>query len=113
MGCFCVISFANIDITQKANTQNVQYANKLTSAGYDAAQSMKDYASAAAMAGISANSYAEQAVSFGASLKQAFGDDIPSMVSYEADLTEYEEHYDGVKPPISQKDLTELENRIK
>ena len=42
----------------------------------DAAQSMKDYASAAAMAGISANSYAEQAVSFGASLKQAFGDDI-------------------------------------
>ena len=41
MGCFCVISFANIDITQKANTQNVQYANKLTSAGYDAAQSMK------------------------------------------------------------------------
>ena len=42
----------------------------------DAAQSMKDYASAAASAGISANSYAEQAVSFGASLKQAFGDDI-------------------------------------
>lgn len=42
----------------------------------DAAQSMKDYAYAAAMAGISANSYAEQAVSFGASLKQAFGDDI-------------------------------------
>lgn len=42
----------------------------------DAADSMKAFASEAASAGISANNYAEQAVSFGASLKQAFGDDI-------------------------------------
>ncbi len=42
----------------------------------DAADSMKQFASEAASAGISANTYAEQAVSFGASLKQAFGDDI-------------------------------------
>ncbi len=42
----------------------------------DAADSMKQFASEAATAGISANTYAEQAVSFGASLKQAFGDDI-------------------------------------
>lgn len=41
-----------------------------------AAESAKDYAKAAASAGISANSYAEQAVSFGASLKQAFGGDV-------------------------------------
>lgn len=44
---------------------------------YDkAAESVKNYATEAAKAGISANDYAEQAVSFGASLKQAFGDDI-------------------------------------
>ncbi len=36
---------------------------------------MKQYASQAALAGISANTYAEQAVSFGASLKQALGGD--------------------------------------
>lgn len=36
---------------------------------------MKQYANAAASAGISANTYAEQAVSFGASLKQALGGD--------------------------------------
>jgi len=42
----------------------------------DAAESMKQMAVEAAAAGISANDYAEQAVSFGASLKQAFGDDI-------------------------------------
>lgn len=41
----------------------------------DAAQGMKDMAYQAAQAGISANDYAEQAVSFGASLKQAFGGD--------------------------------------
>lgn len=39
----------------------------------DAAYAAKQYAYAAAEAGISANDYAEQAVSFGASLKQAFG----------------------------------------
>ena len=40
-----------------------------------AAESVKQYANAAATAGISANTYAEQAVSFGASLKQALGGD--------------------------------------
>ena len=40
-----------------------------------AADSVKQYANAAAAAGISANTYAEQAVSFGASLKQALGGD--------------------------------------
>lgn len=44
---------------------------------YDSASdSMKKFAAEAASAGISANDYAEQAVSFGASLKQAFGKDI-------------------------------------
>lgn len=41
----------------------------------DAAEAAKNYANEAYKAGISANSYAEQAVSFGASLKQAFGGD--------------------------------------
>ena len=41
----------------------------------DAAEAAKKYAAEAAKAGISANTYAEQAVSFGASLKQAFGGD--------------------------------------
>lgn len=41
----------------------------------DAADAAKAYAAQAAQAGISANDYAEQAVSFGASLKQAFGGD--------------------------------------
>jgi hypothetical protein len=41
----------------------------------DAADAAKKYAAEAAQAGISANDYAEQAVSFGASLKAAFGGD--------------------------------------
>lgn len=41
----------------------------------DAAAAAKKYAVEAAQAGISANNYAEQAVSFGASLKQAFSGD--------------------------------------
>ena len=41
----------------------------------DAADAAKKYAVEAASAGISANSYAEQAVSFGAALKQAFSGD--------------------------------------
>ncbi len=41
-----------------------------------ASDQMKKFAAEAATAGISANDYAEQAVSFGASLKQAFGDDL-------------------------------------
>ena len=41
----------------------------------DAAGAAKKYAVEAAAAGISANSYAEQAVSFGAALKSAFGGD--------------------------------------
>lgn len=41
----------------------------------EAADAAKEYAWTAAQAGISANDYAEQAVSFGASLRQAFGGD--------------------------------------
>lgn len=41
----------------------------------DAAGAVKNFAMLASQAGISANDYAEQAVSFGASLKQAFGGD--------------------------------------
>lgn len=40
-----------------------------------ATEQVKNYAAEAAKAGISANTYAEQAVSFGASLKQALGGD--------------------------------------
>ena len=46
----------------------------------DAASAAKKYAAEAAKAGISANSYAEQAVSFGAGLKQAFGGDTTKAV---------------------------------
>ena len=46
----------------------------------DAADAAKAYATQAAQAGISANDYAEQAVSFGASLKQAFGGDTSAAV---------------------------------
>ena len=42
----------------------------------DAADAAKQYATEAAKAGISANTYAEQAVSFGAALKQAFDGDM-------------------------------------
>lgn len=42
----------------------------------DASGAAKKYAAEAAAAGISANSYAEQAVSFGAALKQSFGGDV-------------------------------------
>ena len=41
----------------------------------DAADQAKEFAMQAASAGISANSYAEQAVSFGASLRAAYGGD--------------------------------------
>ena len=46
----------------------------------DAAKAAKNYAAEAAKAGISANDYAEQAVSFGASLKQAFEGDTTQAV---------------------------------
>ena len=46
----------------------------------DAAEAAKQYAFEAAAAGISANDYAEQAVSFGASLKSAFGGDTEKAV---------------------------------
>lgn len=46
-----------------------------------AADGMKDLAYEAAKAGISANSYAEQAVSFGASLKQAYGSDLTAAAN--------------------------------
>lgn len=38
--CFGFIAFINIDLTKKINMQNTEYANKLTSACYDAAQTM-------------------------------------------------------------------------
>lgn len=41
----------------------------------EASGALKQYANEAAAAGISANDYAEQAVSFGAALKQAYGGD--------------------------------------
>lgn len=46
----------------------------------DAADAAKNYANEAAKAGISANNYAEQAVSFGASLKAAFDGDTTKAV---------------------------------
>lgn len=46
----------------------------------EAASAAKAYAAEAAKAGISANEYAEQAVSFGASLKQAFSGDVTKAV---------------------------------
>lgn len=46
----------------------------------DASDAAKKYAKQAYKAGISANDYAEQAVSFGASLKQAFGGDTTKAV---------------------------------
>lgn len=46
----------------------------------EAADQAKEFAMQAAQAGISANDYAEQAVSFGASLKQAFGGDTTKAV---------------------------------
>ena len=46
----------------------------------DAAEAAKAYAAEAAKAGISANDYAEQAVSFGAGLKQAFAGDTTKAV---------------------------------
>lgn len=46
----------------------------------EASEAAKKYAYDAQQAGISANSYAEQAVSFGASLKQAFGNDATKAV---------------------------------
>ena len=42
----------------------------------DASLAMQNYAQMASKAGISANDYAEQAVSFGAALKQTFGGDV-------------------------------------
>lgn len=39
--CLSIVVFLNVDITQKVNTENVEYANKLTSAVWDAAKTMK------------------------------------------------------------------------
>ena len=46
----------------------------------EASEAAKKYAREAAAAGISMNDYAEQAVSFGAGLKQAFGGDTQKAV---------------------------------
>lgn len=39
--CFIFVAFTNIDITQKTNVENTEFSTKLSSACYDAAQSMK------------------------------------------------------------------------
>lgn len=46
----------------------------------EASAAAKEYAVQAAQAGISANDYAEQAVSFGAALKQAYGGDVTAAM---------------------------------
>ena len=38
--CFMIVLFLSIDITSKKNVENIEFSNKLTSACYDAAQSM-------------------------------------------------------------------------
>lgn len=38
--CLAVIIFINVDITQRVNTENIEYANKLSSACFDAARTM-------------------------------------------------------------------------
>ena len=52
----------------------------------EASAAAKQFAMDAAQAGISANDYAEQAVSFGASLKQAFGGDTTAAVTAPAGI---------------------------
>ena len=68
-----IAKFFSDSITEGANLQ--QSFGGLDTLYGDAADSAKQYAYEAAKAGISANDYAEQAVSFGASLKAAFGGD--------------------------------------
>lgn len=65
-------------ITEGANLE--QSFGGLDTIYGDASEAAKNYAAEAAKAGISANDYAEQAVSFGASLKQAFGGDTTQAV---------------------------------
>ena len=38
--CFAFVLFINVDITKKINIQNIEYSSKLTSACFDAAQTM-------------------------------------------------------------------------
>lgn len=62
------------DSIQSGAALEQSYIGGLDTLYGDAADKMRECAIAAAEAGISANSYAEQAVSFGAALKQSFGD---------------------------------------
>ena len=61
-------------ISEGAKLQQ-SYLGGLDTIYKDSANSMRGYADAAASYGISANDYAEQAISFGAALRQAFGGD--------------------------------------
>lgn len=72
-------SFGGIDtlygnVTESARAAGVSVKEYMDLNG-NAADKVKKFAIEAAKAGISANDYAEQAVSFGAGLKQAFGGD--------------------------------------
>ena len=62
--------------TLKAGADLQQSFGGLDTLYGDAADTAKEYAYQAAAMGISANDYAEQAVSFGAALKSAFGGDV-------------------------------------
>lgn len=72
-------SFGGIDtlygnVTESAQAAGMSVKEYMELNG-NAADKVKQFATEAAKAGISANDYAEQAVSFGAGLKQAFGGD--------------------------------------
>lgn len=72
-------SFGGIDTLYGNVTESAKAAGmsvkEYTEIHGNAADKMKQFAMEASKVGISANDYAEQAVSFGASLKQAFGGD--------------------------------------
>lgn len=69
-----------IEKTLKAGGDLQQSFGGLETIYGDAADQAKQFAMEASKAGISANDYAEQAVSFGASLRQAFGGDTEKAV---------------------------------
>ncbi len=69
----------------------------------DAAKAAKEYAVQAAEAGISANSYAEQAVSFGAALKQAFsGDTVKAAEAANTAILDMADNSAKLGTPIEQ-----------
>lgn len=78
----------------------------LTTIYGDAAASMQEYAQAAASYGVSANNYAEQAVSFGAALKSAFGGD--TVAAAEAANTAIQDMADNAAKMGT--DITSIQN---